>query len=45
MFLCYNEETTELAKYWRVVMSKFNYKKLFKELIDIEMINTELMEK
>ena len=26
-------------------MSKFSYKKLFKKLIDIEMKNTELMEK
>lgn len=26
-------------------MAKFSYKKLFKKLIDIEMKNTELMEK
>lgn len=34
-----------IKKDWRLVMSKFSYKKLFKKMIDKDMKNTELMKK
>ena len=39
MILCW------IRRNWRLIMSKLSYKKLFKRLIDIEMKNTELMDK
>ena len=30
---------------WRVIVSKISYKRLFKKMIDLDMKNTELMEK
>lgn len=35
---------TRLYK-WRIILSKISYKKLFKKMIDLDMKNTELMEK
>ena len=35
---------TRLYK-WRIIVSKISYKKLFKKMIDLDMKNTELMEK
>ena len=44
--LWYNRKDMILIKKdWRLVMSKFSYKKLFKKMIDKDMKNTELMKK
>ena len=43
--MCYNLLLYGDEKDGRSIVSKLSYKKLFKKMIDIEMKNTELMEK
>ncbi len=42
---CYDIILKMILYKWRVIVSKISYKRLFKKMIDLDMKNTELMEK